>query len=121
MAAELPDRVERLRRSARTRRLSARSVRYLLLVAVAILALAGVRAILAPTEPVSPAPAATADPAAESDHRMTENRRIIEWVRGSLHERVVSYKIALERMVIAAPSPICHVQPRSGRCATVWP
>lgn len=66
MAAELPDRVERLRRSARTRRLSARSVRYLLLVAVAILALAGVRAILAPTEPVSPAPAATADPAAES-------------------------------------------------------
>ena len=38
--------------------------------------------------------------------RMAENRNIIEWVRGSLDERVASYRIALERMVIAAPSPI---------------
>jgi hypothetical protein len=37
---------------------------------------------------------------------MAENSRIIEWVRGSLDERVASYRIALERMVIAAPSPI---------------
>lgn len=38
--------------------------------------------------------------------RMAENRNIVSWVRGSLDERVASYKIALERMVIAAPSPI---------------
>jgi len=38
--------------------------------------------------------------------RMAENRNVIAWVRGSLDERVASYKIALERMVIAAPSPI---------------
>ena len=38
--------------------------------------------------------------------RMAENRNIVRWVRGSLEERVASYKIALERMVIAAPSPV---------------
>lgn len=38
--------------------------------------------------------------------RMAENRNIVQWVRGSLHERVASYKITLERMVIAAPSAI---------------
>jgi hypothetical protein len=38
--------------------------------------------------------------------RMAENRNIILWVRGSLEERVASYRIALERMVIAAPSPL---------------
>ena len=38
--------------------------------------------------------------------RMAENRNVIRWVRGSLDERVASYKIALERLVIAAPSPI---------------
>jgi hypothetical protein len=37
--------------------------------------------------------------------RMAENRNVILWVRGSLEERVASYKVALERMVIAAPSP----------------
>jgi hypothetical protein len=37
--------------------------------------------------------------------RMAENRNVILWVRGSLDERVASYRIALERMVIAAPSP----------------
>jgi hypothetical protein len=38
--------------------------------------------------------------------RMAENRNIMLWVRGSLEERVASYKVALERMVIAAPSPL---------------
>ena len=38
--------------------------------------------------------------------RIAENRNIIHWVRGSLSERVASYRVALERMVIAAPSPI---------------
>lgn len=38
--------------------------------------------------------------------RMAENRNIILWVRGSLEERALSYKVALERMVIAAPSPM---------------
>jgi hypothetical protein len=43
---------------------------------------------------------------ANTEWRMAENRNIIEWVRGSLDERLASYRIALERMVIAAPSPI---------------
>lgn len=38
--------------------------------------------------------------------RMAENRNIVLWVRGSLEERALSYKVALERMVIAAPSPM---------------
>jgi hypothetical protein len=37
---------------------------------------------------------------------MAENSNVIRWVQGSLDERVASYKVALERMVIAAPSPI---------------
>jgi hypothetical protein len=37
-------------------------------------------------------------------NRMRENEAIILWVRGSLNERVESYRIALERLVIAAPS-----------------
>jgi len=37
--------------------------------------------------------------------RIEENRNIVLWVQGSLQERAASYKIALERMVIAAPSP----------------
>lgn len=36
--------------------------------------------------------------------RMRENRAIIEWVQASLRERTAGYKIALERLVIAAPS-----------------
>jgi hypothetical protein len=47
-----------------------------------------------------------AEERANTEFRMAENRNIILWVRGSLDERVASYKIALERMVIAAPSPI---------------
>jgi hypothetical protein len=38
--------------------------------------------------------------------RSAENRNIVLWVQGSLQERAESYRIALERMVIAAPSPV---------------
>jgi hypothetical protein len=38
--------------------------------------------------------------------RMAENRNIVRWVQGSLQERTASYKIALERLVIAAPLPV---------------
>lgn len=36
--------------------------------------------------------------------RMRENAAVMEWVNGTLHERVASYKVALERLVIMAPS-----------------
>ncbi len=36
--------------------------------------------------------------------RMRENEAVIRWVNGTLHERVASYRIALERLVIMAPS-----------------
>jgi hypothetical protein len=38
--------------------------------------------------------------------RIAENRAIVQWVEGSLQARAAAYKIALERMVIAAPSPV---------------
>ena len=38
--------------------------------------------------------------------RIAENRNIVRWVQGSLQERAESYRVALERMVIAAPSPV---------------
>jgi nitrate reductase assembly molybdenum cofactor insertion protein NarJ len=38
--------------------------------------------------------------------RIAENRNIVRWVQSSLQERTESYRIALERMVIAAPSPV---------------
>ena len=38
--------------------------------------------------------------------RIAQNRNIVRWVQGSLAERAESYKVALERMVIAAPSPV---------------
>jgi hypothetical protein len=37
--------------------------------------------------------------------RMRENGLIIDWVRWSLKQRAVSFRTALERMVIAIPSP----------------
>ena len=43
---------------------------------------------------------------ANTVQRIRENEAIVLWVQGSLHERVESYRIALERLVIAAPSPI---------------
>lgn len=38
--------------------------------------------------------------------RMRENEAITRWVGESVHERIASYRIALERLVIAAPSPM---------------
>lgn len=38
--------------------------------------------------------------------RVAENRNIVRWVQQSLQERAESYRFALERMVIAAPSPV---------------
>jgi hypothetical protein len=37
--------------------------------------------------------------------RIIENRGVILWVRDALHQRVESYRYALERLVIAVPSP----------------
>jgi hypothetical protein len=37
--------------------------------------------------------------------RITENRMVIDWVRHSLQERHWSYRYAVERLVIASPSP----------------
>jgi hypothetical protein len=37
--------------------------------------------------------------------RMRENEAVMRWVNGTLHERAASYKVALERLVIMAPSP----------------
>jgi hypothetical protein len=50
--------------------------------------------------------ALTAEERDNTLQRMAENRNIVLWVQGSLQERKESYKIALERMVIAAPSPV---------------
>jgi hypothetical protein len=38
--------------------------------------------------------------------RIEENRAIVRWVVGSLGERAEAYRIALERLVIAAPAPV---------------
>jgi len=38
--------------------------------------------------------------------RIEENRAIVRWVEGSLGERAEAYRIALERLVIAAPAPV---------------
>jgi hypothetical protein len=38
--------------------------------------------------------------------RIRENDSIVRWVKESVNERVESYRIALERLVIAAPSPM---------------
>jgi nitrate reductase assembly molybdenum cofactor insertion protein NarJ len=45
--------------------------------------------------------------------RIAENRNIVRWVQGSLHERTEPYRVALERMVIAAPSPVAVEAERS--------
>lgn len=37
--------------------------------------------------------------------RITENRLTVAWVRDALHQRVASYRYALEHLVIAVPSP----------------
>ncbi len=45
--------------------------------------------------------------------RIAENRNIVRWVDESLRERAESYAVALERMVIAAPSPVAVEAERS--------
>jgi hypothetical protein len=50
---------------------------------------------------------------ANTEQRIAENRNVVLWVQGSLQERAISYKIALERMVIAAPSPVAAEAERS--------
>jgi hypothetical protein len=47
----------------------------------------------------------TAEERSNAMRRMEENKAIVRWVRESLHERAASYHLALERLVIAAPSP----------------
>jgi hypothetical protein len=48
----------------------------------------------------------TAEEHSNTVNRIRENEGIILWVQGSLNERAASYKLALERLVIAAPSPL---------------
>lgn len=48
----------------------------------------------------------TRDEQANTEQRMKENRAIVVWVGESLRERAASYRLALERLVIAAPAPI---------------
>jgi hypothetical protein len=43
---------------------------------------------------------------ANTTTRIRENDAITRWVKESVHERVESYRLALERLVIAAPSPM---------------
>ena len=45
--------------------------------------------------------------------RIAENRAVVLSVRRSLAERTESYKIALERLVIEAPSPVAVEAERS--------
>jgi hypothetical protein len=55
----------------------------------------------------------TEEERANTLQRIQENRNIVLWVQGSLQERAASYQIALERMVIAAPSPLAVEAERS--------
>ena len=43
---------------------------------------------------------------ANAEGRVLENRLVIDWVKYSLRERVWSYRHAVERLVIASPSPM---------------
>jgi hypothetical protein len=55
----------------------------------------------------------TAEERANTLQRINENRNIVLWVQQSLAVRAKSYRIALERMVIAAPSPVAVEAERS--------
>ncbi len=50
---------------------------------------------------------------ANTVQRMRENESISRWVHQSLRERAASYQFALERLVIAAPSPMAVEAERS--------
>jgi hypothetical protein len=45
--------------------------------------------------------------------RIEENKAIVKWTQASLHERVASYQLALERLVIAAPSQVAVAAERA--------
>jgi hypothetical protein len=47
----------------------------------------------------------TIEERANTMQRIEENKAIVRWVKAALHERTASYRLALERLVIAAPSP----------------
>ena len=48
----------------------------------------------------------TKEDRANALRRIAENRAIVQWVENALQERAAAYKIALERMVVTAPSPV---------------
>jgi hypothetical protein len=48
----------------------------------------------------------SAEERAKTLQRIKENRAIVRWVASALRARSASYKFALERLVIAAPSPV---------------
>jgi hypothetical protein len=55
------------------------------------------------------------DEAANAFGRIKENRKVTEWVRRVLHGRLASYRYALERFVIAIPSPLAIEAERAHR------
>lgn len=50
---------------------------------------------------------------ANAQARVLENRLVIGWVQRSLTDRIASYRFALERLVIAVPSPLAVEADRS--------
>jgi hypothetical protein len=50
---------------------------------------------------------------ADARARVAENIAVIEWVQKSLHARVASYQLALERLVVETPSPTAADAERS--------
>jgi hypothetical protein len=50
---------------------------------------------------------------ADAEGRIVENRLVIDWVKYSLLERAWSYRYAVERLVIASPSPMAVDAERS--------
>lgn len=48
----------------------------------------------------------TKEDRANALRRIAENRAIVQWVENALQDRAAAYKIALERMVVTAPSPV---------------
>jgi hypothetical protein len=71
---------------------------------------------------------------ADAEGRILENRLVVSWVEQSLAERTWSYRYAVERLVIASPSPlaveaeraidrlralIITIGPQLSRCAAI--
>lgn len=62
---------------------------------------------------------------ADAQARMRENVLVVDWVRQCLHQRVSSYRWALERLVIHAPDPMAADADRliaqlSARASAEW-